>query len=86
MLHHIPQTERNTPERVIQHDCVDFRTSHVAGALPRVYTSSPSTDFKKIPCETYVTWTEYYSCLKAPFSLDISAEFLLSTWQRHLLC
>lgn len=86
MLQHIPQTERDNPERIIWHDCVDFSTSHVAEAISQVYTSSSCSDFKKSSCETYVTWTEDYSCLKPPFSPDISAELLLSTWQRHLWC
>lgn len=54
VLHHIPQIEMNIPERVIRHDCVDFRTSHAAGTLPWVFTSSPITDFKKSFCETSV--------------------------------
>lgn len=78
MLLHIPQTERNTPERVIRHDCVDFRTTHVAGTLSQVYTSCPSTDFKNSSFETNVHWTENCSSLKAPFYPG-DADVLLST-------
>lgn len=39
--------------------------------------------FKRVSVKLLSSWTEDYSCLKAPFSPDISSHILLSTWQRH---